>query len=399
MNVICRRLAHHPTARLLVTAPTNRAVTVLAERFLGVVDKVVGGKGDSKGLSGRCNAVLVGVEDKLVAPAAADETEGPSEGTLSSRLRGIFAYTWVESVKKELVALRESLKRRCQATRQAEACGASIDPLIARAERLTTKLSMSIPSKRTVAGSAKLFLQQLRQTAAAEAWEDSLENNDVNGSTDASTAQLETAIERADDLVDALDDMKSVAPVEELLATARVIFCTLSTAGAAILKRTRGVDDLLVDEAAAATEPEICIPFHLRPKRLLAVGDREWSGRMRVRLCKRTDGRALTCSLCRFSFGACSSPTASDDHEPPRGGHGLGHVAARAVDEQVRKILLHVGPPVPHEAADQRFPLQPILWWTHNEREECYLVRRISLFGPLTTFAVRLVSVWWRSLK
>jgi senataxin len=33
------------------------------------------------------------------------------------------------------------------------------------------------------------------------------------------------------------------------------------------------VDDLIVDEAAAATEPMLCVPFHLRPKRLLAVGD------------------------------------------------------------------------------------------------------------------------------
>ena len=32
VNVICRRLAANPSARLLVTAPTNKAVTVLAER-------------------------------------------------------------------------------------------------------------------------------------------------------------------------------------------------------------------------------------------------------------------------------------------------------------------------------------------------------------------------------
>jgi superfamily I DNA and/or RNA helicase len=39
------------------------------------------------------------------------------------------------------------------------------------------------------------------------------------------------------------------------------------------MKQTRRIDDLLVDEAAAATEPELCIPFHLQPTRLLAVGD------------------------------------------------------------------------------------------------------------------------------
>jgi senataxin len=39
------------------------------------------------------------------------------------------------------------------------------------------------------------------------------------------------------------------------------------------MKNTTGIDDLIVDEAAAATEPELYIPFHLQPKRLLAVGD------------------------------------------------------------------------------------------------------------------------------
>jgi senataxin len=47
----------------------------------------------------------------------------------------------------------------------------------------------------------------------------------------------------------------------------------LASAGGAIMKKTTRIDDLIVDEAAAATEPELYIPFHLQPKRLLAVGD------------------------------------------------------------------------------------------------------------------------------
>jgi len=61
--------------------------------------------------------------------------------------------------------------------------------------------------------------------------------------------------------------------VPELLATARIVFCTLSTAGTFLMKRTRRVDDWIVDEAAAANEAELLIPLHLDPKRLLAVGD------------------------------------------------------------------------------------------------------------------------------
>ena len=59
----------------------------------------------------------------------------------------------------------------------------------------------------------------------------------------------------------------------KLLQSANVIFCTLASAGSSIIKKTSHIDDLIVDEAAAATEPELYIPLHLQPKRLLAVGD------------------------------------------------------------------------------------------------------------------------------
>lgn len=66
-------------------------------------------------------------------------------------------------------------------------------------------------------------------------------------------------------------DMSSVW--RSIMAKADVIFCTLATAGGMMFRLTLPVDDLIVDEAAAATEPELYIPFHLKPKRLLAVGD------------------------------------------------------------------------------------------------------------------------------
>ena len=47
----------------------------------------------------------------------------------------------------------------------------------------------------------------------------------------------------------------------------------MASAGGSVIKRTTPIDDLIVDEAAAASEPELYIPFHLKPKRLLAVGD------------------------------------------------------------------------------------------------------------------------------
>ena len=52
-----------------------------------------------------------------------------------------------------------------------------------------------------------------------------------------------------------------------------VIFCTLSSAGCAAMKTTRSVDNLIIDEAAATTEAETIIPFVLKPKRMMMVGD------------------------------------------------------------------------------------------------------------------------------
>lgn len=74
-------------------------------------------------------------------------------------------------------------------------------------------------------------------------------------------------------LLKELKEMPQEVVARQLLANAQVIFCTLSSAGGLVFKNTLPVDDLIVDEAAAASEPELCIPFHLRPNRLLAVGD------------------------------------------------------------------------------------------------------------------------------
>ena len=75
-------------------------------------------------------------------------------------------------------------------------------------------------------------------------------------------------------LLATIRDWKKEAIWHQLLSSARVVFCTLASAGAAVLKKSNFVaDDLIVDEAAAATEPELSIPFGFHPRRLLAVGD------------------------------------------------------------------------------------------------------------------------------
>lgn len=252
VNVICRRLATNPKGRILVTAPTNRAVLVLAERFLAVASN-----GDMD-LSTKCNAVLVGVEDKLIS--SSDERCIPSE----SSLRSIYAYTWLDTVKIHCTMIISLLEDYMKTT-----SGSMIDRIKALASKLSDRLNLGLPSARNAGRCALEVLGHLDSASAAV----SMKNTSTPHGEFNSIARMEAdrALKSTKDLAEALDGID--CPVAELLATARVVFCTLSTAGSSILKQTKRFDDLLVDEAAAATEPELCIPFHLRPQRLLAVGD------------------------------------------------------------------------------------------------------------------------------
>jgi hypothetical protein len=246
----------------MVSAPTNKAVTVLAERFLDMINSA------DNGLLWRCNAVLIGVEDKLISQSTENEANCLATEVISSPLQSIFVYSWAASLENECQHFLSRLSNLFKLQGSLGTIDTLLDTLVTSAEKIKTKLSMSIPSQRSVCAHAKSLVQQLR--AAAMLWKSS-----INGfQCEVYNSNLEKAIFQAKDLIEAINGMES--PVQELLATAQVIFCTLSTSGSSICKQMAGIDDLIIDEAAAATEPEICIPFHLRPQRMLAVGDREF---------------------------------------------------------------------------------------------------------------------------
>jgi hypothetical protein len=231
-NWICER-------RMLVSAPTNKAISVVCSRFLQLLEQ------QQSDDDHYCNVVMIGVEDKLVA-SNEDGSTGDvfSLSLLEASVRRCFVYTWVKSLVQDL----ESLYRHFGTIRDEVD-----DTTQVRTRQLKYKLISSIPSLATQSGARN----------SAMACVDALEQNkDIIGARQA--------------LRQWITEMGSIDPsaaTSELLATAHVIFCTLSTAGVSVMKQTRRIDDLLVDEAAAATEPELCIPFHLQPTRLLAVGD------------------------------------------------------------------------------------------------------------------------------
>lgn len=222
--------------RILVTAPTNKAITVLASRFLAALN------GDDT-----FNVVMIGVEDKLVGNTDVHrrhhrKKEEDDLLALPSTLRDVFVYTWLDTIIDSFQSVRNIL------------CSNDTNGLAARVRRLKKKLKGGIPAR----------YKESDAPAALNALICCLEQSEPS---------LSEAMRCLDSIVACLGQIDKSEATQELLANANVIFSTLSTAGVSAMKQTRSVTDIFVDEAAAATEPEICIPFHLRPERMLAVGD------------------------------------------------------------------------------------------------------------------------------
>jgi senataxin len=72
----------------------------------------------------------------------------------------------------------------------------------------------------------------------------------------------------------AIGGLKGDAIEFDLIKSADVVFCTLCSSASRVMRLTgESIEALIVDEAAASTEPDLYIPYHLRPSKLLVVGD------------------------------------------------------------------------------------------------------------------------------
>ena len=239
-SVICRyiidsRKLEHKKRRLMVCAPTNKAVTVLCDRFLTTFS-------DDEAYP--CNAVLLGDEDKLLE----NEMRARGNATLrNSKLRDSFLYTFVDAIKDDYLFVRKVLDK---------ANFNLLDRIQKIVRRLKNLLTQKVSDNNVVAnahGIAKL-IQKFSKS------------RDMRYPTE--------IINKIDLIVSMISAWNREFIWQEVLNSADVIFCTLGSSGSSLLKKTISeIDDLIVDEAAAATEPEIYIPFQYLPRRLLCVGD------------------------------------------------------------------------------------------------------------------------------
>ena len=196
--------------RVLVAAPTNKAISVLASRFLRATNGYMG-----------LNVVLIGVEDSLFPPDEnADELRS---------LKGIFVYSWVE----ELMTDMETLMLDPYKIPMLE----EIEETSFLASFLVQKLTNSIPQLSQKFGSwqnGRSWLHMLKELPQNIASED--------GGTAKVLDSVRAVNKSLSQLLSSLKVMKATeSAVAELLNTANVIFSTLTTSGLSLMKRTRGV--------------------------------------------------------------------------------------------------------------------------------------------------------------
>ena len=216
--------------RVLVCAPSNKAVCVVMEAYLRARRRRRLDEDDEEDEE-EDNVALVGVEEALRDAA-----------TEASTMDHFIFQTC------EVVARR--LKETLDAYTRGEMNAVNVRDAGERARR---RLRRRAPD--FLAGDVADALDALRRAAA---------DDDIRDAG----ARAVASIVRGSSRGDRVDEFAS-----ETLRRACVTFCTLASAGQSVMAALDRPDVLLVDEAAQALEPELAIAFTRHPRRALLVGD------------------------------------------------------------------------------------------------------------------------------
>ena len=216
--------------RVLVCAPSNKAVCVVMETYLRARRRRRLDEDDEED-DEEDDVALVGVEEALRDAA-----------TEASTMDHFIFQTC------EVVARR--LKETLDAYTRGEMNAVNVRDAGERARR---RLRRRAPD--FLAGDVADALDALRRAAA---------DDDIRDAG----ARAVASIVRGSSRGDRVDEFAS-----ETLRRACVTFCTLASAGQSVMAALDRPDVLLVDEAAQALEPELAIAFTRHPRRALLVGD------------------------------------------------------------------------------------------------------------------------------
>lgn len=240
-----------PNQRIMVCAPSNAAVQLLASRaFREYGDKY------TMALS----AVDKGVDASL-QPIFASQLASRMKSALKEYIRYCLDF---DKGKLTFDALVRNLER-CKATILTHR------EIVRRLSGRTDRQILSRGRKQHVHDSVVKTVHALSELYSKI---DALLSDDCV----ATDAQFAFASELSDALtmcVEVIEDSHECMEVY-LLSQSQLIFCTLTTSGRPFLrKHIPAIDTLIIDEAGQAVEPELLIPYTFLPARCLQVGDNQ----------------------------------------------------------------------------------------------------------------------------
>jgi superfamily I DNA and/or RNA helicase len=237
--------------RVLVCAPSNKAVQLLAERF---VEK-----------NPATPVALAGVEDKL-----------PED----KRLQQIFIHTWGKTLNEEITDIHSRLWELVPEKINQENVSSPIRLLQQiEADFLNTLHRINFHQLNIIKNPVQ---EQADFQLASEKYQRLLILYQSNG------VDLETFVQQGKSLLSqmerilnnlqinllrCMDDDAEQGLEGQLLNQAKIVFSTLSVAGRSQLRKMNSVTTLIVDEAGQAVEAETLIPFAALPKKCLLIGD------------------------------------------------------------------------------------------------------------------------------
>lgn len=264
--------------RVLVCAPSNKAVQVLVERFINESPDIP--------------IILAGVEDKL-----------PDDNPL---LRDVFIHTWGPTKLNEVRQMREQLwkltpdklfsGKKADAQKNIKTAKETVKAL-----RINFKKFRAAFHKYGFKPTSSDNLNQLRN--ALKQYDEAINDPSLQSALDqyysnfqeinckeptniapellAKFQHLRQLLSQCVGVFNNLE-LRLQAAIDNdtkqglegiLLDRAQLIFCTLSVSGRKAMKEMDAVDALVVDEAGQTVEAETLIPLTARPKKCLLIGD------------------------------------------------------------------------------------------------------------------------------
>jgi dsRNA-specific ribonuclease len=232
--------------RVLVCAPSNKAVQVIAERFFALHPEIP--------------MVLVGVKSHL-----------------QHKLQAIFLHDFgwdIQNKTNELIEIVNELKNLDIFVKIEHVTHFlnKLHVIVMLSKEIEQKLKIYAPIFLSIFAIVDIFTSIKLLTTIVKNQSDNA-NAAIKSTLNDIFLTLNVTLTHISKLTK-IDTQEGGSPLEvEVLQHAKVIFSTLCVTGRKAMQNLKSIDILIVDEAGQAVETETLIPFALNPSKCLLVGD------------------------------------------------------------------------------------------------------------------------------